>query len=155
MSDGLTEEDRREVSAGRDELAQTRTELARERSALARERSELAMDRTEWAQHRTILASDRTFSAWLRTGLSSMGVGIGIVELLRGDGAGGITLIIGVILILLGATASVLSFWRYIQVCEVLEERGAYVTPTWVAASMAGALVVVAALLLLQIFYQL
>jgi len=39
--------------------------------------SELATERTDWAEDRTILASERTFASWIRTGLASVGVGLG------------------------------------------------------------------------------
>lgn len=44
---------------------------------LAEDRTELAEDRTDWAEDRTILANERTFAGWMRTGLASVGVGLG------------------------------------------------------------------------------
>lgn len=34
--------------------------------------------RTRWAEDRTVLAHERTFSGWMRTGLGSVGVAIGL-----------------------------------------------------------------------------
>ncbi|QDM41215.1 MULTISPECIES: DUF202 domain-containing protein [Bacteria] len=40
-------------------------------------RERLAHERTEWAEDRTLLANERTFAGWIRTGLASVGVGVG------------------------------------------------------------------------------
>lgn len=42
-----------------------------------RERQELAETRTKMAEDRTILANERTFASWMRTGLASVGIGLG------------------------------------------------------------------------------
>ena len=44
---------------------------------------ELAEDRTNWAEDRTILANERTFAGWMRTGLASVGVGLGFQAIFR------------------------------------------------------------------------
>lgn len=41
------------------------------------EREELAETRTKMAEDRTILANERTFGGWMRTGLTSAGIGLG------------------------------------------------------------------------------
>jgi putative membrane protein len=41
-------------------------------------KTELAEDRTDWAEDRTILASERTFASWIRTGLASVAVALGL-----------------------------------------------------------------------------
>lgn len=41
-------------------------------------RSSLAEARTDWAEDRTILANERTFAGWLRTGMASLAVAIGL-----------------------------------------------------------------------------
>lgn len=41
------------------------------------DREELAADRTDFAEDRTLLANERTFAGWLRTGLATVGIGIG------------------------------------------------------------------------------
>ncbi|MEM8750640.1 MAG: DUF202 domain-containing protein [Pseudomonadota bacterium] len=38
----------------------------------------MAEDRTDWAEDRTILANERTFAGWMRTGLASLGIAIGL-----------------------------------------------------------------------------
>lgn len=40
--------------------------------------NELAEERTEWAEDRTILANERTFAGWMRTGMASVAVAIGL-----------------------------------------------------------------------------
>ncbi len=40
--------------------------------------NDLAEDRTDWAEDRTILANERTFAGWMRTGMASLAVAIGL-----------------------------------------------------------------------------
>jgi putative membrane protein len=44
---------------------------------LAEDRTDLAEDRTDWAEDRTIMANERTFAGWMRTGLATVGIGLG------------------------------------------------------------------------------
>ncbi len=44
---------------------------------MAEERTDLAEDRTDWAEDRTLMANERTFAGWMRTGLASVGIGLG------------------------------------------------------------------------------
>ncbi len=46
-------------------------------NSLAEDRTNLAEDRTDWAEDRTIMANERTFAGWMRTGLASVGIGLG------------------------------------------------------------------------------
>lgn len=39
---------------------------------------ELAKDRTDWAEDRTILANERTFAGWMRTGMASIALAVGL-----------------------------------------------------------------------------
>jgi putative membrane protein len=41
-------------------------------------KTEWAEDRTDWAEDRTVLANERTFAGWMRTGLASVAVAIGL-----------------------------------------------------------------------------
>ena len=131
-----------------------RIELAEDRTGMAKDRSALAEDRTEWAQHRTVLANERTFSAWLRTGLSVMALGVGVVELLRREEPDITISIVGIILILLGGGVSIVALWPYFNVAKTLKKRKAHVTPTWVAVSLTGGILIVAILLLLHVIRQ-
>ncbi|MDW4497240.1 DUF202 domain-containing protein [Sulfitobacter sp. D35] len=38
----------------------------------------MAEDRTDWAEDRTILANERTFAGWMRTGMASLAVALGL-----------------------------------------------------------------------------
>ena len=40
--------------------------------------NELAEARTDWAEDRTILANERTFAGWMRTGMASLAVAVGL-----------------------------------------------------------------------------
>ncbi len=42
------------------------------------EKNDLAQDRTDWAEDRTILANERTFAGWMRTGMASLAVAVGL-----------------------------------------------------------------------------
>jgi putative membrane protein len=43
----------------------------------AQTRRELARERTEFAEDRTILAHERSYAGWVRTGMASVGIGLG------------------------------------------------------------------------------
>ena len=47
------------------------------------EKTRLAEDRTDWAEDRTILANERTFAGWMRTGMASVAVAIGLRAVFR------------------------------------------------------------------------
>lgn len=40
-------------------------------------KTELAEDRTDFAEDRTVLAHERSFASWMRTGMASVGIGLG------------------------------------------------------------------------------
>ena len=40
--------------------------------------NELAESRTDWAEDRTILANERTFAGWMRTGMASLALAVGL-----------------------------------------------------------------------------
>ena len=47
------------------------------------DKEELAEDRTDLAEDRTVLANERTFAGWLRTGLATVGIGLGFNVLFK------------------------------------------------------------------------
>jgi putative membrane protein len=49
----------------------------------AGKKESLATQRTDLAEDRTLLANERTFAGWVRTGLTSVGVAIGLHALFR------------------------------------------------------------------------
>lgn len=133
------------------DLAEERTEKAEIRTEWAEERTEWAEERTEWAKHRTLLANERNFSAWLRTGMSAMGGGIAIAEFLGGEDSSIFVRIMGIILVILGASTCAVAYWRFNQISNVLEREGLPVTPKWAAGLLSGGLVLVAVLLFVLI----
>lgn len=42
------------------------------------DKNDLAQDRTDWAEDRTILANERTFAGWMRTGMASLAIAVGL-----------------------------------------------------------------------------
>ena len=42
------------------------------------DKTEMAENRTDWAEDRTILANERTFAGWMRTGMASLAIAIGL-----------------------------------------------------------------------------
>ena len=49
----------------------------RETSHATNDRGDMAGQRTDLAEDRTVLANERTFAGWMRTGLASIGLGVG------------------------------------------------------------------------------
>jgi putative membrane protein len=47
------------------------------------ERNQLAESRTDLAEDRTVLANERTFAGWVRTGLTTVAIGLGFSALFR------------------------------------------------------------------------
>lgn len=45
--------------------------------------NQLAEKRTDWAEDRTLLANERTYAGWMRTGLASVGLGLGFQAIFR------------------------------------------------------------------------
>ncbi|WP_153556283.1 YidH family protein [Roseimaritima sediminicola] len=65
------------------------------------------------ANDRTLMAEERTFSAWVRTGLTSMATGLGIVKLLPQAEASWAMKALGVVLIAVGGLAFAFGFAGY------------------------------------------
>ncbi|QXT40368.1 YidH family protein [Gymnodinialimonas ceratoperidinii] len=42
------------------------------------DKTKMAEERTNWAEDRTILANERTFAGWMRTGLASVAIALGL-----------------------------------------------------------------------------
>ena len=42
------------------------------------EKTRWAEERTDWAEDRTILANERTFAGWMRTGMASVAIAVGL-----------------------------------------------------------------------------
>lgn len=67
------------------------------------DKTELAEDRTELAEDRTLLANERTFAGWMRTGLSSVGIGLGFHALFNRMEPGWVPRAIATTFMLVGA----------------------------------------------------
>lgn len=102
------------------------------------------------ADLREYLAAERTILAYVRTGLSMMGIGFvvarfGLVmRLIKTDSAGsaeystGLSLWIGTGLVLLGGLTNLLSIWQYRQQVRQLNIRmGQNVRASWIATFLA------------------
>lgn len=42
------------------------------------DKNDMAEDRTDWAEARTMLAAERTFAGWMRTGMASVALALGL-----------------------------------------------------------------------------
>ncbi|WP_299784715.1 DUF202 domain-containing protein [uncultured Marivita sp.] len=42
------------------------------------DKNDMAEDRTDWAEARTMLANERTFAGWMRTGMASVALALGL-----------------------------------------------------------------------------
>ena len=42
------------------------------------DKNDMAEDRTDWAEARTVLANERTFAGWMRTGMASVALALGL-----------------------------------------------------------------------------
>ena len=47
------------------------------------DKQQLAQDRTDWAEDRTVLANERTFAGWMRTGMASLAIAVGLRALFK------------------------------------------------------------------------
>ncbi|MEW9853693.1 YidH family protein [Novosphingobium sp. M1R2S20] len=50
---------------------------------MGKDNEALAQDRTDLAEDRTVLAHERSFAGWVRTGMASVGIGLGLNALFR------------------------------------------------------------------------
>lgn len=71
-------------------------------NALAEDRTDLAEDRTDWAEDRTVMANERTFAGWMRTGLASVGIGLGFNALFNTMEPAWVPKVIATIFMLIG-----------------------------------------------------
>jgi putative membrane protein len=107
----------------------------------------------ELALDRTLLAAERTFSAWTRTGLAAMGGGLAVVRALvfNSDVHKVVSLIIGGMLVILGAGIFVYAIVGYRRIYARLTEDGLSKNSSG-AVLITAVLLIVAALVLWIIF---
>lgn len=84
----------------------------------------LSEERSDWAHERTRLAKERTFAAWLRTGLSSMAVGLALVKFLPSVEPRWLLRLIGLIFVGAGGTLFMLGYRTYHVTIKKLEREG-------------------------------
>lgn len=117
-------------------------------------KQDLALERTDLALQRTLFARQRTFAAWVRTGLSSMTVGFGIVKLLPDVQPRWLVLTLGCVMIVIGGAMQVLGFAGYFRAHRRLEAEGVKGPPLWALAMVAGGLLLSAVLMLVLITHR-
>ena len=88
-------------------------------------RNELAAERTEWAEDRTLLANERTFAGWVRTGLASVGLGVGFHALFGKLGPPYLARGIATVFVLIGIFVFIASARNASRVCERLKAHAA------------------------------
>lgn len=110
--------------------------------------------RTAAALRRTVLANERTFSAWLRTGMAAIGVGMAGPKLLANGQARVVAIWMGIILILVGASVSILAASRYYKVARQLDPDTEDLTPPWMMIAIVAALMVVSILAIVLVLME-
>ena len=95
-------------------------------------------DTTDLGRDRTILANERTYAAWIRTGLTSLGVGLAVERFMPGVAPPYSIRTIASLLILISFAAFFIASWRHIN--RNLSDVGAI--PTWVTILISFALIV-------------
>lgn len=88
-------------------------------------------DRHDSAIDRTLMAEERTFSAWIRTGLTSIASGLGIVKLLPIDAQSWVVKLLGTLLVLVGAAAFAFAFIGYRRGAQHWQLARRRAVPMW------------------------
>jgi putative membrane protein len=93
-------------------------------------REVLAEERTNWALERTRLAKERTYAAWVRTGMSSVGIGLFIEKLLQSIKHQWVLEILGSVFVCAGILIFGMGFKTYHTVMKKLAKEGYRGIPT-------------------------
>lgn len=92
--------------------------------------NELAEDRTDWAEDRTIMANERTFAGWMRTGMASLALAVGLRAVFGGFDPTWLAKLVASIFVI----TAVYIFWAAqasaTQTLARLDDREAYAQPT-------------------------
>ncbi len=81
--------------------------------------NDLAEKRTDWAEDRTLLANERTYAGWMRTGLASVGLGLGFQAIFKAMDPTWAAKAVATIFILIG----VFIFWSAWRNASAVRER--------------------------------
>ena len=84
----------------------------------------LPESRNKWAHERTRLAKERTFAAWLRSGLATVGVGLGLVKLFPKVEPRWLMQMSGLLFICAGGIIFVVGYKTYHTVIKKMEKEG-------------------------------
>ncbi len=105
------------------------------------------------ADDRTLMAEERTFSAWVRTGLTSLATGLGIVKLIPADHQGWMVDAIGILLVIVGGLAFAFGFWGYRRGTRLWQGALPRAVPLWLVGVFSLMLIGVTSLALALILF--
>lgn len=103
------------------------------------------------ADDRTLMAEERTFSAWVRTGLTAIATGLGIVKLMPEAEPVWAVQSLGVILVVVGGMVFGFAFWGYKRGSRNWNRAMPRAVPLWLIGLFSLLLVVSAVLALILI----
>ena len=92
---------------------------------------------------RFTLAAERTMLAWLRTALGLIAAGVAVLHLFEGFATTGARTALGVSLVVLGALAAIVGFYRWRRTEQSLRDGGPLPHP-WPIAALTAILVLIA-----------
>ncbi len=98
------------------------------------------------ADDRTLMAEERTFGAWVRTGLTAVATGLGIVKLLPSGAPSWRVELLGVVLIAVGALSFLFAFWGYVRGAKHWSRAHRRAVPLWLVGAFTGLLLLGAGL---------
>lgn len=104
-------------------------------------------DESSRPDERFTLASERTFLAWMRTSLGLLAGGIAVVHLVPDFSTGWVRTTLGLVLILMAASAAMVGLRRWLQVRRALESGAPMpdAVELWIFAVGIGVIAVLAA----------
>ena len=101
-----------------------------------------AKEQTHESSELTGLASERTLAAWMRTGLTMIGVGLGVAKLLGGPTDLWLVQLLGIVLICGAGVVFLLGYHTYHQSLAARLEAGHDLAPDWLVTGIIGLLLV-------------
>lgn len=107
---------------------------------------------TNEAHERTGLAEERTFAAWLRTGLTMIGVGLGAAKLLTDTAVPWLARLFGIVLVAGGGGVFLLGYHTYHRSLHAMKAAGYELAPDWLIKSITATLLLATLLALLLAF---